>query len=1350
MGVHMPPATPGATGQPPPIWSRLTDPHPSITDPVRRGQTQLLASFQLITVLMGLGVLTFGAVVVRIDPTRLPNFRLAFLSIPPACLGLLLAYWLTRRGRYAPGAALFLAIWIAMILLIGEFGPTHSAVFYTVIPLLIGSLLLKPRQTALLALGLVALQTGLWITHPRAVQINSLQAFIYLAFVGPIVFIVAVYRNRMEQERLAALRHDDERLRWLAGAAFEGIVVTDGGRVIEINDRLPEWFGYTRAEMLGRPVADFVAPEHREMVAQRIASRDETPYEHLALRKDGSAFPVEVVSKMMASGERQVRVTAIRDISERQRTEQTRAVIFNISQAAIEATSLDAFLGRVRDELGTLIDVTNLYIALYDPATDLYSYPFWRDERDTDFAPQRLPGTLTDYVRRTGQPVLADDPLRQKLIAEQGLGRPVGPISLIWLGVPLKIEQQAIGVVVVQSYTRADLYTEADLDLLMRVSGDIALAIERKRAAGALQEARRFLQLVVDTVPSMIFVVDDQGRAVFVNQYTAQYYGTTPEELISKPTEAVHHQPTEATQFISDDQEVVRTRQKIVREEANTAPNGEQHWFHTVKVPLVRPDGTVEVLGISTDITERKRTELALQRSQQQYESLVNSVEGIVWEADAETFRFTFVSQQAERLLGYPVGRWLDEPTFWQDQIHPEDREWALNYCLDRSKEVGEYTFEYRMIAADERIVWIRDVVSVIARPGQSNALIGIMIDITDQKAAEARLKQQSAYLEALHETGLAVIERLEIDAALQSILEQATRLVGAQFGFLDLVTPQEDAIAVRLATGRDMEYASRRFQRGEGLAGKVWESGQPMLVDDYITWKGRSTKYPNTARAALAAPLTSGGKVVGVIGAGHVEEGKRFTQADLDVLGRFAELASIALDNARLYEAEREQRALSDALQAVAAALNSSLDVDEVLDLILSNVGQVVRHDAANVMFIEGPVAQIARARGYDEFGMAGVVIGTTLDYERLPLMKRLVESGQPALVPDVDAEPQYIRQPKAPLVRGFLGIPIRVEGQVIGILNLDSVTPGRFSEADIGRLQAFADHAAIAIRNAQLYEAEREQRAMAEALQAVAAALNRTLNLDEVLDFILDSVRPLVDCDTANVMLIEGRVGRVVRGQGYEERDWQIIQTLRLDIDRLPNLRRLVETGQSSLVADTRTDPEWVVVSEASAWLRAAASVPIRYEGQVIGIISLDSRTPDRFSARDLARLQAFADHAAIAVRNAQLYEAEREQRALAEALQAIAEALNRSLRLDEVLDLILDNIGRLVEHDSASIMLIEGDRARLARWKGYQGHAPDHRLAAIEINVADFPPRGRLVASGEPFLVDDTDAEPGLPRC
>ncbi len=127
----------------------------------------------------------------------------------------------------------------------------------------------------------------------------------------------------------------------------------------------------------------------------------------------------------------------------------------------------------------------------------------------------------------------------------------------------------------------------------------------------------------------------------------------------------------------------------------------------------------------------RQLVEFKFKQSQERYYTLMNSVDGIVWEADAQTFAFTFVSEQAERMLGYPVERWIKEPDFWAKHIYEDDRTEAINYCAKSTAEGKSHQFEYRMIAADGRILWLRDIVAVIMEDGKPARLSGIMVDIT-------------------------------------------------------------------------------------------------------------------------------------------------------------------------------------------------------------------------------------------------------------------------------------------------------------------------------------------------------------------------------------------------------------------------------------------------------------------------------------------------------------------------------------------------------------------------------------------------------------------------------------------
>jgi len=140
-----------------------------------------------------------------------------------------------------------------------------------------------------------------------------------------------------------------------------------------------------------------------------------------------------------------------------------------------------------------------------------------------------------------------------------------------------------------------------------------------------------------------------------------------------------------------------------------------------------------------------------LRDSYQKYEDLVNSLDSIVWEADAKTSQFSFVSRQAERLLGYPIERWLTEPTFWKDHIHPDDREWAVAFCVNAISEKRPHDFEYRMIADDGRTVWLRDIVNVVIENDQSVKLRGVMVDITGWKQAEEmRRKSEEHFREVI------------------------------------------------------------------------------------------------------------------------------------------------------------------------------------------------------------------------------------------------------------------------------------------------------------------------------------------------------------------------------------------------------------------------------------------------------------------------------------------------------------------------------------------------------------------------------------------------------------------------
>jgi len=151
--------------------------------------------------------------------------------------------------------------------------------------------------------------------------------------------------------------------------------------------------------------------------------------------------------------------------------------------------------------------------------------------------------------------------------------------------------------------------------------------------------------------------------------------------------------------------------------------------------------------------SDRDSLEARVRERTARFRDLVNSVDGIVWEADAATFQFSFVSDRAERILGYPRERWLSEPTFWKDHVHPDDRDGAVPFCEGTTAEKRDRDFEYRMFAADGRVVWLRDLVTVVVEGGRVTRLRGVMVDITARKHAETALREQAGLLDLTHDT---------------------------------------------------------------------------------------------------------------------------------------------------------------------------------------------------------------------------------------------------------------------------------------------------------------------------------------------------------------------------------------------------------------------------------------------------------------------------------------------------------------------------------------------------------------------------------------------------------------------
>lgn len=259
----------------------------------------------------------------------------------------------------------------------------------------------------------------------------------------------------------------------------------------------------------------------------------------------------------------------------------------------------------------------------------------------------------------------------------------------------------------------------------------------------ALRNSEQQLRLITDALPALVSYVDTDQLLRFCNKTYEDWFGHSRDELYGMHLrEIIGPNYQRRRQYI----ERALSGERVSYEAVICDKDKAQHYVYIDYIPDINESGVVQ--GFVTqiwDMTSVKRAEGSLLNLEQDYRALIDSIEGIVWEADASSFQFTFVSAEAERLLGYPLSQWTDETDFWSNHIHPEDRQRVVQSCLESTASRKNNDLEYRMIASDGREVWLRDIVSVKVEDGVTR-LRGVMIDITRQKNTEQQLNYLSNY----------------------------------------------------------------------------------------------------------------------------------------------------------------------------------------------------------------------------------------------------------------------------------------------------------------------------------------------------------------------------------------------------------------------------------------------------------------------------------------------------------------------------------------------------------------------------------------------------------------------------
>ncbi len=499
-------------------------------------------------------------------------------------------------------------------------------------------------------------------------------------------------------------------------------------------------------------------------------------------------------------------------------------------------------------------------------------------------------------------------------------------------------------------------------------------------------------------------------------------------------------------------------------------------------------------------------------------------------------------------------------------------------------------------------------------------------------------LERRGKELEALYQADEKLLSRLDLEEVLQALVDTAIEILEADKGGVLVWDAKAGELVVRASRGFAAEsIAAVKFLPGQGIVGKVFQTGEPIAVEDTHLEPDVTKKFVEAEdiRAFLQVPIKIEDEVFGVFSADYTDP-RTFDEATIQLLISLASHAALAIDSARLYQEQKRRAEQFRVLNTVGSHVTSIMAIDEMVCELVELVRETFGYYMVEIGLIEGDdLVFKAGAGGPWKAGFEGFKMKVGAE----GISGRVVTTGEAIMVRDVREEPEYLKMAATDTLSELL-VPIKTKDRVIGVINIESNECCTFDESDLVVFQSLADQTAIAIENARLYEDSTEQVAQLTALQETTRALASTLELEGLLTLIIQQATSLLNADGGMINLVreDEPVDEVVAGAGLTVS--MIGQRTRLD----SSLSGWVTLHNEPVIVNDVEQDERITRQEPAmrSAIHSAAVAPLAIKDEVIGTLVVvgTERGKGDFDETELETLVAFASQAAIAIENARLY--------------------------------------------------------------------------------------------------------------